>query len=262
MDTNFDSVDVASVYKKGGYDTPLTSNASVTVGTDFDTFAEAMAWAIKMPTIAGATIIINLPAGTHLMPEPSELNTWDWTYFAVSNRLQIKGASMATTIITMPDTDDGDNYPSLFAISTGGFVYLTEVTIDPAAGSYPYPENIDCGWPYAAGRVFLYNVTIQNCASAFSASDLGSVAYTACVIDSQVKGLNIYGSGITTMAGSTISNCTTGITIQSGVNLMSIVSLKNQTFTSNTTDTSVPINEIQYNGGYISDGSAAMTLKA
>jgi len=262
MDTNFDSIDVANGYKLNGVSVPVTEHITVTVGTDFDTFAEAMTWAVNIPTEGSGIIDISLPAGTHLMPEPSAFDDWEWAYFKVTNNLLITGAAEATTFITMPDTDDGDNWPAMFSV-VGGFLRMSEVTVDPSLGSYPYPENVAPGYGVRGGKIQCESCTFSSGNGAPYGGDAGYVFMYQCVIGDNATGLDVYGAGSMLLQSCTIQNCTTaGIAIPTGKGNGPQVNLHTVTFTNNTADTNVPINQIQYNGGRIANGEAALSFKA
>ena len=116
---------------------------------------------------------------------------------------------------------------------------------------------------------YVYTSTIDNCFYGISAQFdsvcelVGTVTINACnygihaeatgkVFASYFAGLN---------ANITVSNCTwVGINAVHG-GQVSLVSTIPPTLTGNTLDTNIPLNEIQYNGGYISDGTGPLSFK-
>lgn len=261
IDDNFDTVN-ENVSKLQ----PITDSytAEVGVGKDFELFHDAMVWVMKQATTGNATITLILDDQTHYIGEPSDFLTWYfWTYYTVQSAVLIKSASgnPALCKITMPATNDWDMWPGIFTATGGGFLTLEKITIDPALGGYPYPnhvaavvasnatarlstaivENAGSGaQAYNGGYFGIYNSTINACETGIS-------------LNSGSKCVDTSGSKVSTISGNILGiSCTNG----------SVVTLNDSTtFSGNTTDTNIPINQIQYDGACIADTTAALSFK-
>jgi len=254
---------------------PITTLVTKTVAADgdpsgvndFDDFHSAMKWVEKQTTTGSGTITLELNDGTHEVGEPDTLGTGLWgAYYTVSCLVTIISASSdpALCTITMPATDDGGGvWPVMFASGRGAVLSLAAITIDPSVNSYPYPEKVTVVTATQSSSVTLQDgAIVQNASRAVYMWDSASVLLMSCLIDSCARGVWAdLSSKIVTLpfAGTnTISNCTdTAITAVHS----STAHIAGITFTGNASDTHSPINEIQYDGSYISDGAAALSFK-
>lgn len=252
----------------GGYQVypTITSTVTKTVGAgkDFETLLAAMTWATAQITSHAGLIVLSLDDGIHEVGEPSDFNTTYWAYHVVANTLTIESASGVTAncSITLPSTDDGDQYPTLFTSVHKGSLLLKEVTIDPSLNGYPYSTSVG---PVSIndGRLILSKSVIKNADYAVYAWGYGKVEYQNTLIESCDVALSagLHSTIAVIWGGSPsaeIKNCTTGVSVTES----SVANVSNLTFTTNTADTSIPLNEIQYDGSYITNEQAALTLKA
>lgn len=252
-ETNFDIVVAEGVQVTNGLIVK-----TVGVGKDFESFHKAMTWACQQVTLNHGQIKLVLDAGTHYVGEPEDFNEDTWCFYTIANNIFIEGAGKATTFITLPSTDDGNNYPGIFWIGGGRF-RIQGVTIDGTYGGYPYAKGVDAGFVYRADCAII-SCNFSDLDAAFVG---GQITYNdSCVIDDCALGVFISGNGIDiTLNATTISNCDEAIGyFNSGRN--GHISTKNTIFTTNTSDYPFTLNEIQYDGSFISNAAAALTLKA
>lgn len=267
METNFDIVEAANGFKVDGENFPITTvvtkTVGSTVGNDFPLFHDAMTWACKQVTKGRGKVRLLLDDGTHILGEPDEFDQNEWLYYSVTSHIGIEGASGDKTLctITMSPTDDGDQWPTVVGINSGGFLSASYVTFDMGAGLYPYPENVSLG--YANEACTMYSCTFEDMAVTFWGNN-GNVTINTCLINNCVTGVQGHAVGMNCLiATTTISNCTTGISISPGNwSSNNVIRLKAVTFTTNTANTDVTINEIQYDGSVIVNGTSALSFKA
>jgi hypothetical protein len=248
-----------------GIDTVIgdsTSNASIvdytvyTVGTgqDFETLMDAISWLQEQTFSGGGHVELRLNTGTHVIaPIVGEEDRYDWYYAvgAFTNAvITIRGVSSATTTIAWDSTDpDNDGY-DLFSF-LNSYVKFSNLTIDTYGDGFSdYEKYIN----HEEGFVFYHNCVIKNALmyvsgtnmflmnTSFDSAPISLNRATVSVSDYStfLRFENWTGSGpaLSVTKGTTFT-CTPHVI----------------TFTNNTTDTNIPINEIQPEGEYITDGN-------
>lgn len=239
----------------------ITESTTKTVGEgkDFETLHLAFRW-IENITQPGGFVILSIDDGVHVLGGEGEFDEDWWTYYAFNEKhLYIESASgnKDNCIITLNSYDDDDNYPAIIQ-SQYCDIYFKNVTIDIAAAGYPYPINVDFGY-FTMTTMQLIDVDFKNCAGIYTQNQ-SYILGMRLTIDGCDKGIWNTNSTFDLRSGITIQNCNEGIYVyRSG---KCIADSGNITFTNNTADTNIPLNEIQYDGSYISDGTGALSFKA
>lgn len=234
---------------------------TVGVGKDFETLHEALRWAEMLAFSHEGTLILSLDDGTHVLGGDGELQDWEWAYYVFTNakiRLLSASSNKANCIITQDPFDDGDNWAAMFCGYTTVLTF-DSVTVDFAIGGYPYSEHTDLHWCYSSSTTTIQSSTIKNVGYGLLSYSSSSAQTTNTVFDNCEVGLSNYG-GFLSASNAIISNNNMGV--EASLSAGNYTTLNNPTFTSNTTDTNIPLNEIQYNGSYISDGTGALSFKA
>ena len=269
--TNFDRIELDGEEIFSVISTPV--NKTVGVGKDFELFHDAMAWACSRQTINGAKITLTLDAGTHFVGTPDQFNFDVWTFYEVESRIAIKGATGLKTdvIITLPPDDDGNNWPYMFDISPAGDLTLEDITIEGDAGGYPYPDNY-ANFAVSGGRLSFFSSTVKG---GWAGIEVYTNGYAYIYTKAGVGGTLIEGTdyGIYNVMGkilinshttdTTIQNCAVGIgSVQGAMTQLSAYSGGALALSGNTADYDHPVNEIQYDGSYITNNTAALSFKA
>lgn len=265
METNFDIVDAENGFKINGTEFPLTSPITKTIGTgkDFATLRLALDWLDTVSATGKGSVIFTLDDGTHSMGEPSDFDDWNWTYanINVPTSFQAAGGVAANCIVTLPSTDDGDNYPPYFSITT--FCNFSDMSFSSGAGSYPYPSHASFCYVIGGGQIQMNNCVVEDFDDGVY---INGGAYGAVVeysgkgftIDNCVRGVACFnGAFVHIDSGVVISNCTTGIACSLGGRVYS-----KATMTTNTADQTGTINVIEYDGSHVTNGTSAMSFKA
>lgn len=246
---------------------PITQPVTKTVGAgkDFETFHEAMLWASNRATIGQGAIWLSLDDGIHVAGgdggQAVELGD-SLTYYMITNNLLIASASedKANCTITTPDyADDADAGPTLFWI-TGGELILANITIDFAAGEATYPER---GWGVyiASGNFRPVNVDILCGVPLYLYGPAsGCYAYnlslSAAVLDEDYSALTVQAGAYMEASQLEILTGDVGVTMHTGGRLL-VPDPGNLVIGGGVTlNRNIPLNQIQYDGSYISTGSA------
>lgn len=242
---------------------PITTTVTKTVGAgkDFETFHEAMVWACNT-TIAGAgNIDLLLDDGTHVIPMDALDEYW-WAFYTFrNNNIGITGAShnKANCIITLEGVDDGDREPGIFQLLGTAHLWLAYITLDVGAGGYPYPESVGVAWCSEASKVSIVHADIV-CGSPIWVGDIAIALVGSSILTGSQIGLETILGGTIHISGPTeLKNFATGIKATLGGRVRQSAGVV--TFTNCITDTNIPLNQIQYDGSYISNGAAALSFK-
>lgn len=234
---------------------------------DFQTFHDAMKWVEGLS--AGSNLItIELDDGTHYVGDPASFNTANWSYYTIQNKdvsLKSISGNKDACIITMPDIADGGNWPTIFFVYQSVFSF-NDVTFSGGDISYINfdPKTVYLVSASGGSKVFLYHATIktgQVGLELYADSFLGINTWTAgkntLIDDFDYTAVNIVSGKMVVSRNNasapiSITNSTTGISIRD----LSEASIKNLTFAGNTSDTNIPLNEVQYDGSFITDENA------
>ena len=248
---------------KNKNDLVITETVTKTVGAgkDFETLHEALKWLETIRTIGPGYVYLSLDDGTHTLGGSGTFNEDEWSYYVLKGiQAGIGGASGDKTkvTITLDAYDDGDNWPSMFALYSC-HMFIQDVTIDTALGGYPYAGNVDIIMAYTQSSVQCSRADLKNGLESVIPYS-GSIAnYYQCVVDNFDSGLYTWG-GRVKATQTTISNCDTALYVSTKE--PSIITMDNCTLTANTADSNVPLHEIQYSGSYITNLTSALSFKA
>ena len=239
----------------------LTKTLNAAGAGDFTTMAELVTWLDSLHAV-GATVDITVIAGTYSYDQTisvgtkyAELyihtqNSNDCTVNTVADPLfEVTNSSLRLQNMIFHDTDYQDDelikcYAgssfSLINCTTSGF---TRVAYAAASRMYitggTHDDNNDC-FEYDQGSSGdVRNVTISNAAGFGISVNSGAQVYAR--------------------TNNTITNSGTAFeifTLGSGIILVST-----PTLSGNSTDYNIPLNEIQYYGGYIADGTGPLSFK-
>lgn len=291
--TNFDIVDANDHSVNGESLIPITTYITKTVAavgdspgvSDFDTFEEALVWVSKNRVKGTGRVTLSLADGEHHI---SEVHGAFSEIIIIKNMdLIIESASSDKTlclITTVPDSTLSTTYFLQFWFSK---IAMFNITINLNANGnsaircYSFISLFyssigwfeDCTFMYLENAIQVIdhssanvkNVVISNSGtSALRATrNCRMVVEGTVTIDSMPRGIYIESCCDLTIRANavvTISNCTTnGIRIfQSRVTTSETGTL---TFVTNTADTNMTLNEIQYDGSFITDGTSALSFK-
>lgn len=254
--TNFDTVEADDYQVDGKSIIPITSPVTIEVGAgkEYETFHAAMVWATSQVTNNNGRIAIRLPGGTHEALA---------NYYIYNTSISIY--SEESVIITLRSTASSNK--KMFTVKETGSLSFSEVTIDPAENGYAYSSTVTILTVEDSAQVALSASTLKNCATGLSISTSGKVDllqlgadlfFTNCTTGIYLTGMNATAVIPGASGYVNISSCTTGINVYEGARCLVL----DANLSGNTADYGTPLNEIQYDGSYISDGTAALTLKA
>lgn len=246
---------------------PITTIVTKTVGSgkDFATFDEAMQWAKARKTVGDGQIWLALDDGTHYASNTSYNGSED-CYYSITSRIWIYSASgsRANCKITLPA--DGYDWPVLFNVIDGGYLTLDDVTVDLTVGGLAVVWASILSVVRAGARLLnadlkagdnvifigtgatLYAGQSSRVTTATGAAKKALFCNTGGY--AKLDQLNIFAAGV-------------GITIDDGARVV-YESAGAVTFGGGTVTTqlNVTVNKIQYHGGYISNGAAALSFQA
>lgn len=257
------------------------ASKEVGVGKDFETLSEALRFA---ETYLGNSLTILIPVGVHELKVDDE---WFGEFKLIGVAVSIEGIGGAAqednTIITL-SSDSRTGQAAVFNVqhSNIGFKYIT---FDGTAGGRAEDDEVNWFVVYGSNlhmsHVFILNGKVLinlfdgsvfiSVSSAFTgtntARDVIAAQYgSEIVLDGvAVSGgrFTIYatrGGKLTTLTSLTVSDAdNTGIWASRNTPVFLEGTI---TFTNNTADTNIPLNEIQYDGSFICNGTAALSFKA
>lgn len=231
---------------------------TVGTGKDFETLHEGLIWAESVDIINIGEIRFTIDDGTHLL---KSRDTADFYTFKDSNIsfYAAEGASANCTISVDP-TDTNTSWMRLFKLSNTR-VYMLYVDINITAGSTTYSDYITIFDMRMGSSVTAQICTFSNSYKGFYLSDSTIQISHTSIFDNFSSNCVQAVSGTVSIDSSTISNSNLGIYIAgsnfSGVN----ANINNVTFINNVEDTDIPINEIDYSGCYIADGTESLYHK-
>lgn len=264
--TNFDTIRAENGFKTGDTDFPTSQTTEKTIGAgkDFETLREALNWQNTLVQGQVGYIIFTLDDGVHYIGELTDFNDWAWTYHQIRMDTTFKSASGDKSLCTIvpPADDDGDNYPPLFSVSAC-FVNFTDITLSASVGGSTGANKVSCVYVNnGAGCQFnncdLYD--FDDAIYAFSNSHVNLIEYSSkgFIVDGCTRAVVVVG-GSTTFIDSAVvlSNNALGIYTQDAGACVS-----KGTMTTNTQDYTGTINEIQYDGSYVTNGTSAMSFKS
>ena len=245
--------------------TPITESVTKTVAADgdpagvmdFDTFHEAMLW-VCASVAAGGKIKLELEDGIHYTGGAS---AWGISklYSMTGNDVTIASASgnRDDCTITVPaDTPTG--YIGLFSIKNGGSLYVSDITTDLTLGGAADVSELGTFNAQYIGTLDLYNVNMKNAGYAPIECFYKSYVFAnSCTIDGAAYGVQVQGDGYFYLYQCTISNASgQGVWISRAYG-----HVNSPTMTDNAEDYSIPLNEIQTDGSYISDRGTPLVME-
>lgn len=256
----------------GGGSVALTGSITRTIGTgqDHTTFQDFAAW-VEANTFYNAKIKATVVAGNYTVNE--SLFDWELPSMGIAEMfIEGIGNGHNECIITT-----GDNNVMTFR---GGRALVHKLRFI-SSGNYSnclrfYDSSVDCLLIYGVEQAYgIYaqrcSIEITNCNYSDSTGEGGYIIYlrNCCIgsVDVVIDGVSQDPTGIRVSDGvmlrkvaGSITNCGTAIRLTNELN--QVVLASSLTLTGNSSDFNIPINEIQYNGSYITWDNAPLTLKA
>lgn len=261
---NNDSNKAINLYndlKKNTQDLVISEEVIKTVGTDkdFATIDEAFNWLDKI-IMSGGKITLILDDGIHIMDSERLEYSDPIIIFLFNKSIEIKSESGIKENCTLAvkyneSIETGSITIGIFLVQNSK-LKLSDLTLDYTIdGLSPGLQVLNAA--ALQSDVAFDNVVVKNGMGIF----LSNNAYSHlndCLIDSCMFGLATEsGKGI--VKNSTIQNClVAGVSAHSGGNII----LDNVTFSGNTQDTEIPLNEIQYDMSVVSDKTGPLSFKA
>lgn len=238
-------------------DSPIT--ITVGIGKDYIELHDALKWVEKAVITKSGIITISLDDGVHTLGRDGELDPWYWSYYNISggNNVFIKSASgvAANCTITHANFDDGGAFPTIFYVENST-VLFDKVTIDLALGGYLYSDQTTFLILDLAAVAFTQYCIASNVgtfAYAYSKSNISSIFDNLDATD------NIYYLSMSATAhakNSTLANTTEAIYVERDAKAF----LQSVILSGNTSDSNVPLNVIQVDGSYVSDGTTSLVV--
>lgn len=247
---------------------PITESVTKTVAADgdpagvqdFDDFDTAMTWACGQ-AINGGQITLELQDGTHYTNDFNDASTRHRSTYVVShNDIFIESASSDQNVctITLPASIAKDWY-TVFKVSQGELVF-SYVTIDLAAGgNTASSEKTNISKATTAGNIYFSRCNLSNASQLMNTSSMCIAGMYQCICDNVYSALTLDGNSYADIYGTTqIINCrSTGGAI-AVTDSSSLTIDANTIFSGNAADTNIPLNEIQPDGSYITDGTVPL----
>jgi hypothetical protein len=247
---------------------PITEPVTKTVGAgkDFETFHEAMTWACSTHTTGNGAITLTLDDGLHTPTSKADFNSWWYAYYPINNSMTINSASgnKANCIISLPVDDNGEDWPSLFLIHNG-WLNIVNLTVDVTATGATQSANVTVIHPHQGGTLSTWQVDIKGGYPIY-ATHTGAIALRRADLYADATRAALSLLDRTTAYAHTVTFATGAFGIK--VYLSAVFSVDDDAIGSVTfapalgANTNIPLNEIQYTGAYISDGTAALSFKA
>lgn len=233
---------------------------TVGIDKDFETIDEALNWLDKT-IMSGGKITLILDDGIHIMDsERVEYLTDLVVIFLFNKSIEIKSASGIKENCTLAvkyneSIETGSITIGIFLVQNSK-LKLSDLTLDYTIdGLSPGLQVLNAA--ALQSDVNLQNVVVKNGLGIFLSNNAYSIL-NDCLIDSCMFGF-VTESGRGIANNSTIQNClATGVSAINGGNII----LDNVTFSGNTQDTDIPLNEIQYDMSVVSDKTGALSFKA
>lgn len=231
----------------------IVDYVTYTVGAeqDFETLMDAISWAQEQTFSGGGHLELQLLSGTHVIaPVVGEESRYEWSYSigAFTNAaITIAGTGAANTTIAWDSTDpDTDGYDLMTFINS--FVIFKWVTLDTYGDGFTdYEKYINADSSY----IFFNDCVVKN-TYLYIASE-SDVLFRSGELDA--SNLSLYGNStaraIISMEFKNMAS-NEALTVTHGSTFVSTVGI---TFTNNTTDTNIPLNVIQTDQSFISDGN-------
>ncbi len=235
---------------------------TVGIGKDFELFHDAMAWACDQSQVGNGDIKLILDDGVHYVGEEITLNLNTYFYYNTKGNLTIQGASYDKTLcsITLP-AEGEDNYAGIFLQSNGGYLVFSDVTFDVGLGGFPYAHNTYPVSVYTGSYTYLSNCTVKGGYAGLDISG-GNLVLRNATVDGSELGISSQVGDIFIDNGCSLINC--GIAIDLGTyGFGGFCQVDPATvLTNNTVDYVPTLNQRDYSGNLITDGSGPITDKS
>lgn len=291
--TNFDIIEANDITVNGNSAVPIRESIELTVAADgdpagvddFDTFEEAVAWASTQSTAGSSSVTLLLADGQHII---SDIHTDSNEAYNISDiTLFFKSASEDKSLCTITLATGSLAEYLWFTVFYRSKVAFENITVDPQANGSATAKLTTWFNVFENSTLYVTGSTLTNMQQAVFCLDGGQAIISNTEISyCSTAGIRLTRDCFIQLENTiTIDNCARGIYIESlsrgQVYYTGAVTISNSsvdairifqstftagtgsfTLTTNTEDTNIPINEIQYDGTYISDGTAALTFKA
>ena len=244
---------------------PIATAVTKTVGAgkDFELFHDAMMWVQSVPILGGGWVQLVLDNGIHVCEyDPLTFNPLMYSLYSVSGYVDIRAAneSKANCKITLAPDVPADLWPFVFSAVSGGNLQFLDVTLDAALGGCAVGMteitmlDID-----SQSRAYLYRSDVL---AAAPLSVRGNAELTSsCVITAGASGtaVSCWSGGIVRLGNNNIVAGLVGLKAETSGR---IVSGSGISFGVGViTPRNIPVNQIQYDGSYISNSAAALSFK-
>lgn len=257
-------------------DTNLTRKI-VGEGKDFETLHDAMEW-LRNVKQTGGIIYIGIDDGVHTLDLDMHRDT---IYIGNTTLVHSAGAHIFSKNVIFYSTSgneddctittDRSTLPDFVALFSPfmirhSSVIFSRITFDAVVGGYNVA--VDGGLNIMAGAIYgesssvsFLNCNLNNQGVAATISG-GTLGLFETVVSTNIFGVSAGFSKVRIEDSTIEQSMVAGIT-GTGAGQMDInsqMTLRNTTFSSNAANTDIPLNEIQRDGTFISDGTAALTF--
>jgi hypothetical protein len=250
---------------------PITTKVTKTVGAgkDFETFHEAMLWATRVPTTGHGAINLRLDDGVHV-GKYADFDPFHYSFYNVKNWLVIESASgnRANCTITMEGATPSGMWLYFFGVSRGGHLTLYQVTLDISLDGKVGAMSEDIAvYADSNARFRAYDCVMKAYRPVYidvnSYGDISTCTLTAGTATSgfavgAFEGSVVKVDALTILGGYQGLRCDTAARMfyggAGGAGQVTFAGITNA-------NTSIPLNQIQYDGRYISTAVAALSFK-
>lgn len=237
---------------------------SVGPGKDFETLAKAFIWLQEVSFGVGGRVIFNLSDGIHLIEEIPG-TTGYWTSYPIYNgHITFAGNWADRTAVTIaldPSVPDAELFMAFSVLNVDALLF-NYITFDPGAAGHTtanekmrwatvtrnaYVHFFDCIMDGGQRGIEMYldsHLIIEKC-------EIKNFVQTAIYVE---HNSTAYIWNVSTITGN-------GLGISCGA-ASRVIFNTDSSASGNTVDYSIPVNEIQYSGAYISTALAALSFKA
>lgn len=228
---------------------------TVGIGKDFETLHEALVWC-EESNLSKSIVQLLLDDGVHVLGGERNFDPIAGSLYTLTNTyIQILGSSYDSSkvIITLDRDIVIPDYASIF-------ILMASFTIGYVTVDFAYDGNTGASkasmLTQAIGKNNI-NLVMSTFKNMKMPLNNGPVSVQYCLIENCTYGLYSSVSKENTLINTEFKNCITALKVAYGAQILA----KTCTFTNNTTNYNIPLNQIQYDGSYISTGIAALTFK-
>lgn len=229
---------------------------TVGIGGDIETLHEALQYAASIQTIGNGVLALILLPGTHILDPDNILDPFYGHHYSLQHITMVitSVAGRDLTFVTIPEVFD-EGYIFLMLNSTINFI---GVTFDGTLGGHVNGGSNQL--MYGTYQSLTEGCTFKNFDRTMISN--GVITFEGnCIFEGNTEALRTgHGSKILLYQSPTFNNNDTALFADYAGQIM-IKSDTTIVFSGNTTDTNIPMNEIQYDNSLISDSKSTLTFK-